>query len=117
MPFSFDTSGILDAWVRHYPPDVFPAIWSQLDASSKRGEIFIIDEVLRELERKDDGIHAWIKHREEMIVSIDQVIQANVVHIMSHYGRLVDSRKNRSTVWRSMGYRSGPSPQIDSCDC
>jgi hypothetical protein len=96
VPFSLDTSGLLDAWVRHYPPDVFPTIWTELDASSKRGEILVIDEVLRELERKDDEIYKWVKQRGEMIVPIDQQIQATVVRIMASHGRLVDSRKHRS---------------------
>lgn len=96
VPFSLDTSGILDAWVRHYPPDVFPAIWTNMDAAAKAGEIVVIDEVVRELERKDDAIHEWVKQREAMIVTIDSPIQANVVQIMSKYPRLVDTKKNRS---------------------
>lgn len=96
MPFSLDTSGILDAWVRHYPLDVFPTIWSHMDVSAKNGEVFVIEEVLRELERKDDGIHKWIKEREAMVVPIDAEVQEYVVEIMSKYSRLVDSKKNRS---------------------
>lgn len=96
MGFSLDTSGLLDAWVRHYPPDVFPAIWSEMDISAKHGEIFAIEEVVRELEKKDDGIHGWVKLREKMIVPIDAEIQKHVVEIMAKYGRLVDSKKSRS---------------------
>lgn len=96
MPFSLDTSGILDAWVRHYPPDVFPAIWSQMDVSARNGEIFIIEEVVHELEKKDDGIHKWVKLREMAVVPIDSQVQENVVKIMAKYTRLVDSKKNRS---------------------
>ena len=96
MPYSLDTSGILDAWVRHYPQDVFPAIWSQMDIAAKNGEIFVIEEVLRELEKKEDGIHKWAKLRGTIIVPIDSEIQKYVVEIMSKYSRLVDSKKNRS---------------------
>jgi hypothetical protein len=60
------------------------------------GEIFVIDEVVRELERKDDGIFKWVKNRENMIVPIDDGVQQRVKEIMSKHGRLVDSRKNRS---------------------
>jgi hypothetical protein len=96
VPFSLDTSGILDAWVRHYPPDVFPTIWSQMDISARNGEIFVIEEVVRELEKKDDGVHRWVKERETIIVPIDDDVQKSVVHIMSKYSRLVDTKKNRS---------------------
>lgn len=96
MPFSLDTSGILDAWVRYYPPDVFPTIWSKMDVSARNGEIFVIDEVVRELERKDDDIHKWVKQREVMIVPIDVKVQKHLAEIMTKYGRLVDTKKNRS---------------------
>ena len=96
MPFSLDTSGILDAWVRHYPPDVFPTIWTRMVESAKSGEIVVIEEVFRELERKDDGAHRWLKAHGEMIVAIDSEIQRLVVGIMAKYNRLVDSKKNRS---------------------
>ena len=96
MPFSLDTSGILDAWVRHYPPDVFPTIWSSMDVSAKNGEIFVIDEVVRELERKDDDIYKWVKQREAMVVPIDAEVQSQLMEIMSKYSRLVDTKKNRS---------------------
>lgn len=96
MPFSLDTSGILDAWVRNYPPDVFPTIWSNMDASARNSEIFVIEEVVRELERKDDDIHKWVRERDAMIVVIDADIQTHLAAIMSKYGRLVDTKKNRS---------------------
>lgn len=96
MPFSLDTSGILDAWVRYYPPDVFPTIWSKMDVSARNGEIFVIDEVVRELERKDDDIHKWVKQRGAMIVPIDIEVQKHLAEIMTKYGRLVDTKKNRS---------------------
>jgi uncharacterized protein with PIN domain len=67
-----------------------------MDASARSGGVFVIEEVVRELERKDDGIHEWIKERGAMVVPIDSEVQKYVVQIMSKYGRLVDSKKNRS---------------------
>lgn len=96
MRFSFDTSGILDAWVRHYPPDVFPSIWDRMDESAKRNDIVVSEEVFQELKRKDDGIHEWIKNRDAMIIPIDSGVQARVTEIMTRFGRLVDTRRNRS---------------------
>jgi hypothetical protein len=96
MAFSLDTSGLLDARVRHYPPDVFPAIWVLMDDAARKGEILVVDEVLREVERKDDGLVEWLKERQSMIVPIDDALQRHVVEIMGKYRRLVDSRKNRS---------------------
>ncbi|MFZ3332407.1 MAG: DUF4411 family protein [Candidatus Acidiferrales bacterium] len=96
MPYSLDTGGILDARVRHYPPDVFPALWLLMSESSKKRESFVIEEVVAELERKDDDVHKWVKQREAMIVAIEGDIQTCLVKLMSKYARLVDSKRNRS---------------------
>jgi Domain of unknown function (DUF4411) len=96
VSFSFDTSAILDAWVRHYPPDIFPSVWERMDQAASGGGIYVIDEVVTELKRKDDGIHAWIEDRETMVVAIDESIQAHVALMMKDYPRLVDTKKNRS---------------------
>ncbi len=67
-----------------------------MDASAKNREIFVIDEVLLELQKKDDGIYKWVKQREAMLIPINDDIQSHLVEIMAKYGRLVDSKKNRS---------------------
>ena len=67
-----------------------------MDAAAERGDIFVVDEVVRELERKDDDVLKWVKKHDSMIVRIDAEIQRYVVEIMSSHTRLVDSKKNRS---------------------
>jgi Domain of unknown function (DUF4411) len=96
MSFSLDTSAVLDAWVRYYPIDVFPTLWEKIDEASRDGRIYVVDEVVSELKRKDDGIYEWVRKRESMIVPIDEGIQRVVVEIMEKYPKLVDTRKNRS---------------------
>jgi hypothetical protein len=91
MPYSIDTSAFLDAWVRNYPADVFPTIWQQMDGAARNGTLVASDEVLRELERKEDGAHAWVKARPEMLVVLDSEIEQHVRDIMRQYPRLVDT--------------------------
>jgi len=67
-----------------------------MDTAARRGEIFVVDEVILELKRKDDGIYNWVEERETMIVPIDEDLQSHMGGIMSAYPRLVDTRKNRS---------------------
>ena len=88
MPYSIDTSAFLDAWVRYYPPDVFPGIWEQMDRAAKGGIVKSSDEVLRELSKKDDGAHDWIKAHAEMVIALDNEIERHVQEIMSRYPRL-----------------------------
>jgi hypothetical protein len=96
MRYSLDTSGFLDAWARHYPIDVFPSIWQRLDDAASSGVLFASEEVLRELEKKDDEAFLWMKARPQMIVAFDSDIEANVIDLMSKFPRLIDERKGRS---------------------
>jgi len=96
MAYSLDSSGILDLF-RIYPPDVFPTIWTQMESAASDRIVLAIDEVYRELEKKDDGAFQWLKARRGMIVALDTEIQQRVADILTAHPRLVDTRKNRSS--------------------
>lgn len=96
MAYSIDSSGVLDLF-RYYPPDVFPTIWTQMDAAAGTGIIFAVDEAYRELEKKDDVAFQWLKARRTMIVSLDTEIQQRVATILAAHPRLIDTRRNRSS--------------------
>jgi phage gp29-like protein len=81
VAYSIDSSGILDLF-RYYPPDVFPTIWTQMEAAAQSGVIFAIDEVYRELEKKDDVAFAWLKARRAIVVELDTQIQQRVATIL-----------------------------------
>lgn len=96
MRYSIDTSAILDGWRRHYPPDVFPALWQRLDQLITSSDLAATEEVLRELERKDDEVHEWFKERGGMFILIDEPIQIAVAQLLADYRRLVNDQRNRS---------------------
>jgi hypothetical protein len=94
--YSLDSSGILDLF-RYYPPDVFPTIWTQMEAAASGNVVLASDEVYRELEKKDDAAFQWLKARRAMVVDIDAAIQQRVTAILASHPRLIDTRKNRSS--------------------
>ncbi len=96
MRYSIDTSAILDGWTRYYPPDIFPALWGHLDELIKTGGLIATEEVLVELERKEDSTYEWFRQRKHMFIPIDGRIQEAVTKILQDYERLVDTSKNRS---------------------
>lgn len=96
MAYSIDSSGILDLF-RYYPPDVFPTIWAQMDSAVIGKTILAIDEVYRELEKKDDIAFQWLKARRTIVVDIDVEIQQRVTDLLAMHPRLVDTRKSRSS--------------------
>ena len=68
MPYIFDTSSMIGAWVRTYPPDLFPGVWDNLHTLVVSGNLLAPEDVLEELRTQDDDLFAWVMARSEMIV-------------------------------------------------
>jgi hypothetical protein len=96
MKYCVDTSSLVEAWVRSYPPDVFPSVWEKLGEAMMSGELIATIEVLRELQRKEDELYKWLNKRKKMFVPIDLEIQREVQQVLSTHKTLIDSRRNRS---------------------
>ena len=96
MPYCVDTSAWLDGWQRHYPPDVFPTLWTKLDGLIAAGEIISSEEVYVEIQRKDDELHDWIKERKQMLVPLDEAVQTRALELLAEFPRLVDTLRGRS---------------------
>jgi hypothetical protein len=98
VKYSIDTSAILEGHVRQYPPDVFPALWQNFDSLINSGDIKATEEVLYELEKKDDNVYAWAKDRLHMFIPLNEEIQRVAMEILSRYTRLVDIRRSRTAA-------------------
>lgn len=85
MTYCVDTSGWLDGWQRYYPRDVFPSLWDRIEGVINSGEIIVSDEVYRELERKSDDLHDWIKTRKQMLVPLDEPIQIRAAQLLAEF--------------------------------
>ena len=96
MSYCVDTSGWLDGWQRHYPPDVFPSLWTKLDALVGSGDILSSEEVYLELKKKSDELHDWIQARKQMLVPLDEPIQLKAAALLLEFPRLVDTLRGRS---------------------
>jgi len=96
LRYSIDTSALLDCWVRHYPPDVFPSVWVRIEGFINEGNLIATEEVLFELKKVDDDVYKWAKKHPAMFMIVDEEIQRTVASILQLYPRLVDTRKNRS---------------------
>ena len=98
MKYSIDTSAILDGWRRYYPPDIFPPIWTKLDELIGQGMLIASEEVLFELERKDDEVYDWARQRQHIFRPINEEIQTAVSDILRQHKKLIDQRKDRSAA-------------------
>jgi hypothetical protein len=94
--YCLDTNAFIGPWHRSYPIDVFPKYWEQMDIWAKEARVISPDEVLREIKRKDDALHEWLKSRESMFLPPEETVQSMVRKILAKHPRLVDSKKGRS---------------------
>lgn len=94
--YSIDTSALLDAWVRWYPPDIFLGLWDKLDVLATTGILVASEEVENEFERKSDDVLEWIKRRPAMIIPHDEPIQHHARVILKDFQKMVDERSGKS---------------------
>lgn len=88
----------MDGWRRYYPPDVFPGLWRRIDGLIAAGELVATEEVLIELEKKDDELFKWAKERHTMFLPLDYEIQAAAADILRDHPMLLNAKKNRSAA-------------------
>lgn len=96
MTYSFDTSGLADGWRRYYPRTTFPTVWENIESLIAERRAVASDEVLHELEAKDDDLLEWARHQDGLFVPADEGIQIVVRQIMDEHGGLVDAQRGRS---------------------
>jgi hypothetical protein len=68
VKYVFDTSSLIGAWVRAYPPDTFPVVWDRMDGLATSGDLLVPEEVYEELKAQDDDLLAWVKQRSDAVV-------------------------------------------------
>ncbi|PPC97166.1 DUF4411 family protein [Methylotenera mobilis] len=95
--YCIDTSSIIHAWLRAYPPKNFHSFWERVEELINSGVIIASVEVINELKKKDDAIHKWATALpSHFSVDIDDNQQALLAYIMGTHPRLVDTTKGRS---------------------
>lgn len=98
MVYCIDTSALLEGWVRHYPPDIFPALWENLRSMIDSSELISPEEVLVELSKKDDLVYQWAKENQAMFVPLDDETQEVTSDILTAFPRLVGQLKDRNSA-------------------
>lgn len=96
MTYVFDTSSLIGAWTRTYPPDLFPGLWGEMDGLVAAGRLVAPDEVLRELEKQDDDLKDWVKDRSDrMVVPASRAIMLEMRDVLASHPKLSMAGKGR----------------------
>jgi hypothetical protein len=96
--YSIDTSALVHAWQRDYPPDVFPSVWEKLDELATSDRLISCDEALLELERGGDDLHEWAVDRPHIFRTPDQSVQTVVSDIVNRWPEVVPE-ESHDGVW------------------
>jgi hypothetical protein len=59
--YCLDTSAFINAWRKHYSPDVFPSFWTAMERLIIDGAIVSCHEVYKEIQKREDELLAWCK--------------------------------------------------------
>lgn len=96
--YSFDTSAILNGRRDLFRPTVFQTLWVQIEGAIADGQIRSVDEVQRELARRDDDARQWADAQGGLFVPLELPIQQSAVQILNVHPRLVSQGGRRSAA-------------------
>lgn len=94
--YCIDSSSLIGAWVRHYPPKAFPGVWVKFEELIAVGRLRAPDEVGNEIEKKEDDLKKWAKSQNSLFVPLDFTQATEVKRILTAFPLLVDSSRGRS---------------------
>lgn len=112
--YSLDTSALITAWWRNYPPDVFRPVWDHMDTLIRSGVVRASREVLTELEKQDDDLYHWCKDREDdLFIDLIEELQDAVIMLLAKYPKLVATGRNKADPFViALATLSKPTPLI-----
>lgn len=95
MAYCLDTSCLIEAWDRRYPPDVFPQLWATMEQCCRDGTLIAPDEVRVKLEAKADALLDWAKSNSQLFIALDGEQMVETQHVLAEFPRLVGQLNNR----------------------
>jgi len=99
MPvYCIDTSSLIAAWQERYPIENFPRFWDKMDTIIEQKRLVAPVEVLNEMKKRSDELHAWLKTRSSMFRDLDDEIQIEAAQVLRQFPRLVGERKLRTSA-------------------
>jgi len=98
VTYSLDTSALMQPWNDTYPREVFGTFWDRYHDLVVSGDAVAIDEVLTEIEKRDDDLCKWVKSHPGMFVPAEKDIQLALIKVLAHSERMVGSQKGRNAA-------------------
>jgi hypothetical protein len=112
--YSLDTSALITAWDRNYPPDVFAPVWEHMDTLIHDGIVIASLEVLNELEKQDDDLFHWCRDRAaDFFIDLVEELQDAVTALVRKYPKIVATGRNKADPFViALATLANPTPLI-----
>jgi len=93
--YSFDANSFITPWRYNYRPRFFPDFWEGLNELVALGSLKCAEPVYEELERGDDDLFDWVRHRRDNLVyPWDTAVQQSVLQVQRECPNIVDPDGN-----------------------
>lgn len=96
MKWCFDTSALIEPWIRRYPPDIFGPVWETLAALADKGIICAPSDVRIELEGQKDDLFEWSKDLNGFFIEPDRQLLETSKQIVNAYPGLIKPNSTKS---------------------
>jgi Domain of unknown function (DUF4411) len=87
--FSFDTSAFINGQRDLFRPTTFGPLWDAIAKMVETQEILAVDEVKREIRRKDDDVARWVLSQRGLFVPLEHDIQKATKQVLAACPRLM----------------------------
>lgn len=87
--YSFDTSAFINGQRDLFLPTTFAPIWSAIASMIEAQQVLAVDEVKREIGRKDDDVAKWVLAQQRLFVPLDHDIQKATKEVLAACPRLM----------------------------
>lgn len=87
--FSFDTSAFINGQRDIFRPTTFGPLWDAIAKMIEVQDILAVDEVKREIRRKDDDVAKWVLSQRGLFVSLEHDIQKATKEVLVACPRLM----------------------------
>ena len=87
--FSFDTSAFINGQRDIFRPTTFEPLWDAIAKMIEAQDILAVDEVKREIRRKDDDVAKWVLSQRGLFVSLEHDIQKATKEVLTACPRLM----------------------------
>lgn len=91
--YSLDSSSLINPWRRFYAPDVFPALWKNVEKLISGGKLMACHEVFQELKVGKDDLFKWAKKQKFFFKPLTKNQVEIAKDIMNRFPGLIDSKK------------------------